>query len=535
MAAPRIEVHDLAVPMPDGTKLATDLIVAPDGERHPVLLVRTPYARASLRGGHDPIGLARDGWAVVLQDVRGRVDSDGVFDAMAQERPDGAATVEWCAAQPWSNGRVAMLGASYNGYVQWAAARQRPKGLAAIGPMLTTPYNERTWFKEGGAFRFGPWATWSMAMATAGNKGTRAQERRALKAVGRWRELSRYPFDPAPIAEHFPAFADWYGADESYWRALDGPGTIASTVRVPGYHLAGWYDIFVEGSIEAYEELTHRSRSESVRRTQRLVVGPWGHTLLLLQVVGALDFGSEANWLNRGIPGEQLAFLREAAEGREPAGGASVFVMGRNSWLDLETWPPPTDEVAFHLESRSAANSARGDGRLLADPTDRAGSDHFRHDPTDPVPTVGGRHLLWDLTPAGPAEQTPVEQRNDVLVYTSNVLDRELTIAGAVRAELYVASTAPRTDVTVKLVDVHPDGKAYNVVDSIKRDDLTPGRTTRVTVPAGRTAQTFLRGHRIRVQIASSNAPGYDCLEAADQTVHWGGRTPSRVLLPVLR
>src|SRR5581483_11422632 len=115
--------------MPDGTKLATDLVVAADGERHPVLFIRTPYSRASLRAVHDPIGLARDGWAVVLQDVRGRVDSDGVFDAMTQEGPDGAAAVEWCAKQPWSNGRVAMLGASYNGYVQWAAARRRPKGL----------------------------------------------------------------------------------------------------------------------------------------------------------------------------------------------------------------------------------------------------------------------------------------------------------------------------------------------------------------------------------------------------------------------
>ncbi|HEX3806334.1 MAG TPA: CocE/NonD family hydrolase [Gaiellaceae bacterium] len=535
MAAPSIDVLDVAMPLPDGTKLATDVIVAADGARHPVLFVRTPYSRASLRVTHDPIELARAGWAVVLQDVRGRVGSEGTFDPIAQEGADGAAAVEWCAAQPWSSGRVTMLGGSYNGYVQWAAARRRPKGLAAISPMISTPYTEDTWFKEGGAFRVGPWAIWAMAMATAGNKGTRAAEKRALKDVYRWRELTRYPFDPKTVAKHFPAFSEWYEADESYWRAIDGPGTIASSVRVPAYHLTGWYDIFVEGALEAYEELAHRSRSERVRRAQRLVVGPWGHAAQLVQVVGALDFGADANWLTRGIPAEQLTFLRDAAEGRVVTGGASVFVMGSNRWLELESWPPPAEETVLHLGSGSAANSARGDGRLLAAPADRSGSDRFRHDPADPVPTVGGRHLLWDMTPPGPADQARVEERNDVLVYTGDVLERDVTIVGSVRAELFFASTARRTDVAVKLVDVHPDGRAFNVVDSLRRVDLTPGKPTRVSVHAGRTAQTFLRGHRIRIEIASSNAPSFDYLEAADQTVHWGGRTPSRLLLPVRR
>ncbi|HET7568159.1 MAG TPA: CocE/NonD family hydrolase [Gaiellaceae bacterium] len=531
-----IEVHDLVVPLPDGTRLATDVVVPADGERHPVLLARTPYSRAGLRAVHDPVELARAGWAVVLQDVRGRVASSGEFDPMRQEGPDGAATVEWCAAQPWSNGRVVMAGASYNGWVQWAAARLRPRGLAAISPTITAPYAESSWFKEGGAFKLGAWATWAMAMASSGNHGTKAAERRrAAKDVHRRDELLAYPPDVDRIASHLPAFAEWYRGSGDYWRSVEGPGPLASRVQVPAYHLTGWYDIFVEGSLDAYEELAHRSRSETVRRGQRLVVGPWGHAAQLIQLVGALDFGPEANWLVRGIPAEQLDFLRDAAEGREVRGGADVFVMGRNRWLELESWPPPATETAFHLESGSSANSSLGDGRLLAAPAERAGFDRYRHDPSDPVPTTGGRHLLWGPAVApGPADQREVEQRRDVLVYTSEPLSRELTAIGRVRAELYVASTAPRADVTVKLVDVHPDGRAFNVVDSVARVDLAPGRPSRVRVDVGRTAMTFLPGHRIRIEVASSNHPHLDSLEAADQTLHWGGRTPSRLLLPLV-
>lgn len=534
MAAVSLEVHDVAVPLPDGTRLATDVVVPADGRRHPVFLLRTPYSRAGLRAVHDPVELARAGWAVVVQDVRGRVGSEGTFDAMRQEGPDGAAVVEWCAAQPWSNGRVVMAGASYNGWVQWAAARHRPRGLAAISPSITTPYAERSWFKEGGAFKLGAWATWAIAMSSSGNHGTKAAERRAVKDVQRRNELMAYPPDVDRIASHFPAFAEWYRGGPDYWRAMEGPGPLASTVRVPAYHLTGWYDIFVEGALDAYEELAHRSRRESVRRSQRLVVGPWGHAAQLLQLVGCLDFGAEANWLQRGIPAEQLRFLRDAADGREVRGGADVFVMGRNRWLELESWPPPATETAFHLESGSAANSSLGDGRLLAAPPERSGFDRYRHDPADPVPTTGGRHLLWGPTPApGPADQREVELRRDVLVYTSEPLAQELTAVGRVRAELHVASTARRADVTVKLVDVHPDGRAFNVVDSVARFEPVRGRPTRVRVDVGRTAMTFLPGHRIRIEVASSNHPHLDCLEAADQTLHWGGRTPSRLILPV--
>jgi putative CocE/NonD family hydrolase len=189
--------------------------------------------------------------------------------------------------------------------------------------------------------------------------------------------------------------------------------------------------------------------------------------------------------------------------------------------------------MPLFLSADAPANSLHGGGRLLRSEPERSGSDGYRHDPTDPVPTRGGRHHTGDLPPQGPLDQRPVEVRNDVLVYTSEPLQQEVTLVGVVRARIRFESTASRADVTVKLLDVHPDGRALNVVDSIRRVDLVPGKAQLVDVAVGSTAMTFARGHRIRIELASSNWPQFDCVEAGDQVVHWGGRSGSRLLLPV--
>jgi uncharacterized protein len=523
VSSPPLSVLEVAMPLPDGTLLATDVTVADDGERHPVLLVRTPYARSSLRAWHDPIELARTGWAVVQQDVRGRWGSGGAFDPLVQELADAPAAVEWCARQPWSNGRVATAGLSYNGFTQWAAALARPKALRAIAPAITTPFARDTWLTEGGAFRLGVWTIWALAMASGGNNASRVSERRAAQALQRWQQIVAHPADLEPVAAAMPAVAGWYRGDEAALARLDLSRKVRS-VETAAYHLTGWYDIFCEGALDAYEALASGARDERVRRSQRLVVGPWAHGSLLLQLVGRVDFGRHANGLLRGIPAEQLAFLRAAVEDREVEPGVSVFVMGSNRWLDLDAWPPRAEERTLFL--------ADG-GRLIDERPSAAGADRYRHDPADPVPTLGGRHLHWGFPESGPVDQRPVEDRDDVLVYTTAPLRRALTVIGRVRAQLRVESSSPRTDFTVKLVDVHPNGTAINVVDSIRRVDLTPGRPATVEVAAGSTAMTFKRGHRIRIEVASANFPHFDCLGTADQTLHLGGRAGSRVHLPV--
>ena len=509
----RVVVEQVPMPLPDGTALATDVAYPDDGERHPVLLVRTPYDRLTLRAAHDPIALARAGWAVVLQDVRGRWASEGTFDPILQEPADGAAAVEWCASRPWSNGRVAMAGASYNGFTQWSAAFRRPEALKAIAPTLTTPFVGSTWFREGGAFRIGVWSIWSLALGSGGSHGTRATERRAAKNLERWRELVRPPVAVDEIAAGLPAFRDWVAGGDGL--AAVEPKPTLPTVDVPAFHVAGWYDIFCEGSLAAYAALAKRGKA-----AQRLIVGPWSHATMLLRLVGQVDFGPKAVGPDGGVLAEQLRFLRDAVDGREPRGGATVFVMGANRWIELDAWPPPADPLELFLAA---------DGRLARE-RGPSGADRYRHDPADPVPTLGGRHLLWGMPAAGPIDQRPVEERDDVLVYTSEPLRRSVTVVGEVEARLRVASSAARTDFAVKLVDVHPDGTALNVVDSIRRVELEPGRAKTIRVGAGSTAMTFRRGHRIRVEVASANFPHFDCLGPAEQTVHHG----SSLRLPVI-
>ncbi|HET7567519.1 MAG TPA: CocE/NonD family hydrolase [Gaiellaceae bacterium] len=525
----RVVLEEVAMPLPDGTRLATEVAVADDGAPHPVLLVRTPYGRDFARGLHDPVALAREGWAVVLQDVRGRWGSEGAFAAFAQEGPDGAAAVEWCARQPWSNGRVATAGASYQGWTQWAAAVERPRGLCAISPAIVAPALGEGWFRQGGAFRVGAWTLWALGIASAGTGGSRASERRAGKALAEWLELVRHPTNVDAVAIAMPQFRDWL-SPESELNAQ--PRGRLARVAVPGFHVGGWYDIFCEGTIAGYTAL-RRARSEAVRRAQRLVVGPWGHVAQYGQITGEVDFGPDANAAARGLLQEQLRFLRDAADGNEPQGGVSVFVMGRNRWLDLETWPPPAREVPLHLAADGASNGLHGGGRLQWSAPERSGEDRYRHDPADPVPTRGGRHLHVGLPPFGPLDQRQLGGRSDVLVYTSEPLGGDLAVVGLVRARLRFASTAARADVAVKLVDVHPDGRALNVVDSIRRVELVPGVPQQVDLDVGSTAMTFARGHRIRIEVASSNWPQFDLVEAAEQTLHWGGRSGSRLLLPV--
>jgi hypothetical protein len=527
----RVLTEEVRMPLPDGTRLATEVTVADDGARHPVLLMRTPYGRQFLRALHDPVALAREGWAVVMQDVRGRWGSEGAFTAFSQEGADGSATVSWSASQPWSNGRVAMVGASYQGWALWAAAVERPEGLCAIAPTITAPTPADGWFRQGGAFRVGAWTLWALGIASVGTGGSRAGERRAAKAAERWLELVRHPTNVDAIAIAMPQFRDWLDPAAD----LAGPTHEAvARAAVPGFHIGGWYDIFCEGTIAGYTTLAQRARSESVRRAQRLIVGPWAHVAQYFPITGEVDFGAEAHAGTRGIPAEQLRFLRAAVDGEEPQGGVSVFVMGSNHWLDLDSWPPPAEDATLHLAADGASNSLHGAGRLQWSPPERSGSDHYRHEPADPVPTRGGRHLHVGLPPMGPIDQRPLEARNDVLVYTSEPLERDLTVVGLVRAKLRFASTAPHADVTAKLVDVHRDGRALNVVDSIRRVELTPGKAQPVEVVVGSTAMTFRRGHRIRLEVASSNWPQFDLLDAAEQTLHWGGRSGSRLLLPVL-
>lgn len=552
--AARILSLDTTVTTPDGAALATDVTVADDGERHPVLLIRTPYGRASVRGMHDAIGLARLGFAVVTQDVRGRWDSGGAFSAFRTERADGAHTVAWCASQPWSNGAVAMAGASYNGFTQWLALAERPAALRVVAPSVAGP-DIRSAVYEGGALQLGVFSSWTLGIGALGSNLDGDVRRAAIGALDTWPTSIDHDHDL--LARISPDWGRWLTpdgsrpggavlagapganpdgaggrgpsdgadgatpADVDLWGPLDATPALAGGTDVAGYHLAGWHDLFCESTIRGYTLLA--GADEHTAKRQRLVVGPWSHATMLRRTTGQLDFGVTAQGDFNGLVEEQVAFVAAGIAGGEVPHGVRVYVMGANRWLDLDAWPPTQDTVTLHL----AAN-----GRLERSAPEETGADHYRHDPSDPVPTSGGRTLHPVLPEAGPRDQRAVEERRDVLVYTGDVLPADLTVLGTVRAQLTFASGAPVTDVTVKLVDVHPDGAAMLVVDSIQRVRATPGSTSEVEVEVGSTAMTFAAGHRVRVEIASSNYPRFDLSPAADQTVHHGGRARSRIVLP---
>ncbi len=530
---PNVIAEDCRVPLRDGVQLACDVVRPDDDARHPVLLVRTPYSRAGVREYFDPIKWARDGWVVVAQDVRGRYDSDGVFAPFHQEVADGADTVAWCAAQPWSTGRVAMAGPSYNGATQWLAAMGQPDALGAIAPAATAANFRDGFFYEGGVPHNAFPVSWATMLAASRPGIGKAEMKRLVRLAHDWPAVLRGGAVRQPVSAALPDLDRWAAYDDdTYWRPID-VSRAYRRLDLPAWHLAGWYDIFCEGTLESYVGMSAHAATDYARRNQRLVVGPWTHMALYVAATAEVDFGLAANGLAEGLPDQMRAFLAAALDRQETLSGVRVFVMGRNSWLDLETWPPPSTPTVLHLSSSHGANGIGGDGHLGWEPPERSGHDSYRHDPADPVPNRGGRTLSPVLPLAGPMDQRPVESRDDVLVYTTDPLPRALTVIGTITASIVFASSADHADVMVKVCDVHPDGRTLNVVDGATRVELTPGRARSVGVRVGSTAMTFKKGHRIRVEIASSNFPHLGLLpDAATQTVRHGGRRPSTVTLP---
>lgn len=506
-----LRVLDVRVPMRDGVELATDVTLVEDGQPHPALLVRTPYSRAGVRAAHDPVALARSGWAVVLQDVRGRFDSEGSFRPFAQEVEDGFDAVGWCAEQPWCDGRVAMTGMSYNGATQWLAAVARPPALKAIAPSVIGPDLLASFAYKGGAFCQGFLSTWAIALAASGRDTEAAA--RAVELFAQWPQLLEADSGRGALADVLPEYARWFPRQEDYWALVD-VGSRLSELDLPVWRLAGWYDLFCEETIDGYVRMADHARSP-----QRLIIGPWTHAAMHVSTTPELDFGLQATGADLAL--EVDAFLKAGLEGEPARAGVTVFVMGENRWHDLDSWPPPSMPTTLHLTADQALSaSAPADAQLT-----------WTHDPASPVPTRGGRTLQAGLPMAGPVDQRPIEDRPDVLVFTSDELREDLTVIGTVTAQLDVSSTQDSFDLVLKVCDVHPDGRSLTVVDSIQRATAPAGTRQDVDVRVGSTAIRFGRGHRIRVLLASSDFPQFNLLPRAAQTLFLGRST---VTLPTL-
>ncbi|HEY3485793.1 MAG TPA: CocE/NonD family hydrolase [Ilumatobacteraceae bacterium] len=522
MSAEIIVESDVAVPMRDGTVLRAD-VYRPASGPAPTLIERTPYSKDQLVGTifvMNPMRAAKAGYSVVVQDVRGRFKSDGEFYPFVNEADDGYDTIEWAAEQPWSTGRVGMFGSSYMAAAQWQAAKARPPHLTTITPFqASADYRDGRSYR-GGAFEVGSLLSIALYALGSGNLARLpATQRRAVwdqlrsaldDITNSSRRVMEDRFEGTLIPESIPYFFDWMDNDGpgAYWDRIDVTQHY-ETIDLPVLHVSCWFDQFLVGTLRNYLGMRERGATEHARANQHLFIGPWGHyaprtALLGTARIGDLDLGVSAatdldalliSWFDR--------WLKDDAPGGRPIAPVRYFVTGSNTWHNDDEWPPPTS-ITRHLFLRAG-------GRLdAAAPGDGEGSDTFVHNPADPVPTVGGAHLVLESSfPQGAVDQRGVEARDDVLVYTSDELDAPLEVIGPVHARLAVASSATCTDFDVTVSDVHPDGRSLKICDGILRTNVS-GERSWIDVDLGAVGHRFLANHRVRVRIASSNFPRYD-------------------------
>jgi putative CocE/NonD family hydrolase len=546
---------DVPVPMRDGTVLRADVYRPTGPGPWPVLVQRTPYDKRSPVGGGplDTLLAVSRGYIVVQQDTRGRFASDGEWSPWTHEQSDGHDTVRWAAALPGSSGAVGMFGASYTGNTSWMAAIDGPSELGAIIPQVTWSEPNDGLFMRGGALELGLNAWWTL-FTGLGDLPRRFTGHELFAAMGtvltdydglRDRSYWELPAGRLPAIERFG------GPDIGTQRALAAPET-AEYARVAGRHdavttpslvVTGWYDVFLQGALDNHVAMAERARPT------KLVVGPWSHVENTIPgAVGETNFGLtstrsaiagqytlselELRWFDHWLLGQDTGLLDEPP--------VKVFVMGTNTWRDEQEWPlARAVETPWFL---------RADGGLA--PAAAAADeepDTYLSDPNDPVPTCGGATVLAVDFPPGPFDQAAVEQRPDVLVYTSEPLAHDLEVTGPVRVTLFAATDGPSTDWVARLCDVDAHGVSRNIADGVLRVRTAPDTVGEHEIDLWSTSNVFRTGHRLRVQVTSSNFPRWDrnpntgeppqtatTLRPARQRIFHDASRPSRIALPVV-
>ena len=548
--------YDVAVEMRDGTVLMAD-VYRPIGDGPwPVVLVRTPYDKG-LPGFNsllEPFAATARGFMMIIQDTRSRFKSGGgEWRAFVNEGPDGADTIDWAAGLEDATGLVAMTGPSYLGNTQWMAAVEDPTNLVAICPSLTWSNPSDGLFGREGAMELGLSLQWTLGQGfdvLIRRFGASPELGPALRQlVADVDGLGHGVYAELP-AGHHPALERSGLRDVGLERALVDP-TLAdeftvqgkhASVSVPSFNTAGWFDVFLQGSLDNYSAIAASQPSS------RLVIGPWGHGVPFgSEVQGQVNFGLGAGMsfidLRQSLNEMQFDWLdvhllpEEGKEIMSPK--VKLFTMGSNRWRDEQEWPlTRAVETPFYLGQN---------GALSMDAPDSESATIFEYDPLNPVPTLGGNVLMTPEYHAGVFNQEHVEERDDVLVYTSEALVHDLEVTGRVTAWLRATTDGPSTDWVVRLCDVDQSGVSRNIADGILRAQTINGRASDFEVDLWSTSFVFQAGHRIRVQVTSSCFPRWDrnlntgesvetatVARKAMQTIHEGGISASRILLPVI-
>jgi putative CocE/NonD family hydrolase len=526
--------------MRDGTTLVADVYRPDDAEKHPALVMRTPYdATMSFNAfsALDPLKMAMRGYVVVIQDVRGRFASEGDYETYELEDDDGYDTVQWAAGLPWSDGHVGMFGLSYMAQCQLLAAAAGPPALEAIAPMESPNSTLGGDRYRGGAMQLGVLASWAMQAIVPAEIIRRARKDPNLLAEfpGAIDDIDnldvhmrRLPLVPwPPIDERAGGISPQFDQTVRYEFMPPIPRFLPEHVGVPALIFAGWYDVFLQPNLDLYMALKDGASTEAARRFTRIVVGPWSHGTPS-STVGELEMGFRSSPILLDLREDitrlhQRWFdqrLRGKPTGIDDEPPVRLFVMGVNRWRNEDEWPLRRAQArSWHLHAG---------GVLAPAPPTEAEPSTFRLDPDDPVPTRGGNLLMTGKYLRGPVDQMRTEMRPDVLLFTSDVLERPMEVTGPVTLVAWVASDTPDTDVVARLCDIHPDGRSYNVVDGILRlrfreglDQerlMKPGEVYRVEVDLWSTAHVFLAGHRLRLHVCASDFPRYDRNPGTGQT-----------------
>jgi len=585
---------DRAVPMTarDGVVLATD-VYRPEGDGpFPTLVYRVRGGRSSafIAGFMllNPLDAVERGYAVVVQEVRGRAGSQDRWQPFVRERDDSEDCLDWVLEQPWCDGRLGSYGTAYSavGALQMAAlGREELKAVVVIG--TGADYHDG-WIYTSGAFELG-WNVYWVYMTLSESirrlpvdEATRAElkARHARAIIEAPAMAARLPLRDHPLLTEGgdTQLHEWLDHPDydDYWSAVDLLPHVGR-MRTPVLSLVGWWDNFLSSQLDLYRAMSERS-PEPARSGHRLVIGPWEHCNYVMGLstnrTGDVEFGPEAgcgvavsgplalDWFDRWVCGHETG----------PAGGVRYWQVGARpgdgEWRDVDAWPPAHTEERWFLHSDGAANTSSGDGTLSTEPPDaNAPADTFTYDPADPTPTVGGKTLMPTIQRAGIEDRASVEERADVLCFTSAPLDGSLAVGGPIRVELWASSTAVDTDFTAHLVDVDEHGYCAGVAEGIVRARyrqsvkqraplLTAGEPTSFTIDLWDLAYTFDTGHRLRLEISSSNFPrfdrnlntaagadpavpfgseGLDEAVVAQQTILHTAGFPSCVVLPVVR
>lgn len=527
----------ISIEMRDGTLLSGEIIRPGDGGKHPTILMLTPYNSDRVYGGSSYINILQTvqaGYNLAIVYVRGRFGSQGKYDLRSNQRIEGADcydTIEWIASQSWCDGNIGMVGESALGTIQWKAARENPPHLKAIAPGLAGAPGERNPETTDTPVNLNIAISLLLILATdfldkmdANGQDTEGV-RRLLDQV---RNDPSLAYNYLPLKDvpqfNFPGIRDLWNVCLGM-----GAGNKSSSepfsfqdVKIPTLSVTSWYDPFARNSFRSFSKMIAEGGNKYAREHQHLLAGPWCHSKPQ-RVVGHIDFGPYADELGSKASAYLLSFFDKYLKGKDiilPA--VRYFTMGRNTWHDASTWPlPQTDWQRFFLHSHGHANSCYGNGMLSRNEPENEPIDTYVYDPSHPVITAGGRGgIAENGFLYGPVDQIYVEQRNDVLCYTSSELSADIEVTGPVEVHLFASSSCKDTDFTAKLVDCYPDGRAYNVADGIVRAQyrnsfikpelMKPGEIVEFVIRLGNTSQLFRAGHRIRVDITSSNFPTFD-------------------------